>query len=155
MAAAGLALTSENAHTFAYKDVFGHDMDLPDMVTSAGASLWRLDDPVHLSDEAYGEMAAAIAGMGRQTEPTIQRDRLDSIVPGMKSKRPNKPKARPSPWVLGQSNRGSEGNWPRRGRSLRGWGGRALGWRGGNGRPAGGRGRGRAGRRGGWYYQPY
>jgi len=137
IAAAGLALASSNVHTYAFKDTFGHDMDLTDMVTTAGASLWRLDDPVHLSPEAYGEIAAAIAGLGRQTEPPVQRDRLDSVVPGNSVKHTNKPKAKPSPWVLGQSNRGSDSGWQRGargGRGIRGWGGRARPWNGGRGR---------------------
>ena len=41
-------------------DLFELDKDSSLMVTSSGALVWRGTDAVHLSDEAYAEVAAAL-----------------------------------------------------------------------------------------------
>ena len=110
--------------------------------TSTGASLWGPLDPVHLTAEAYLEVANAVLQEGASSDLRAgKRPRLDSVVPGPPSKRGRGPKVNPSPWVTGSSS--ARGNPNRRGRG--GWSSTTAG-----GFASRGHGRGRAFTRGGY-----
>ena len=94
-------------------DIFGTDTDLSSMVTSTGETIWG-SDPVHLSVEAYREVARAVLG-GEDNEPRCKRDRLDSVVPGPPPKKFRGQQVKPSPWVAGSSEPGPRGRAPGRG----------------------------------------
>jgi hypothetical protein len=108
IAAAGMAMSGKNVYTFGYKDAFGPDTDLPDMVTGTGASIWQLEDPVHLSRDAYDEMAVVIMAMTNQSETPIGRERLNSVVPGQRNTVGKRRVPKPSPWVIGMAAGGGQ-----------------------------------------------
>ena len=64
---------------------FGHAEELADIKSSAGLTIWREDDPVHLSAAAYGDISAVISNQAETTsrQPTAGpvRRRLESVVP--------------------------------------------------------------------------
>ena len=139
-AAVGSALSGDNVHLFVYHDLFGSDKDLTDMYTADGNSIWRPDDPVHLTSAAYEELGAAMIMACRRPTQPVPRERLESVVPGNPARAP-RGAVRPTPWVVGQSGpsmptsrRGGKGGWPSfRGR-FRGRGNRGGPRRGGGGR---------------------
>jgi hypothetical protein len=58
--------------------IFGGD-NLKQLTTSAGDSVWRDDDAVHLAPEAYDDLATTILGVWRSADNTGRR-RIDSMV---------------------------------------------------------------------------
>ena len=152
-AAAGPALSAGSAAFFVYHDVFGSDKDLVDMAGTDGAAIWRQDDPVHLTKDAYGELGMAMVAAARQQPcAATRRERLESVVPGGNLLRGNS-NVRPTAWVLGQaapSTRGQRGSRFQRGGQRNSWRGR-IGGRGRQGRARGSW----RGRRGGGWYHPY
>ena len=116
----------------------GTDSDLTKITTTTGASAWRNGDPVHLSDEAYTDVAAAILKVAADAEGqgAAKRPRLASVVPSLPpSVRGEQAAIRPPLWVTGQASRAR----PRGGGGYR----RPYGGR-------GGRGGGRSSGRGRW-----
>jgi hypothetical protein len=113
----------------------GSDLDLAEVTTSDGLPIWREADPVHLSQTAYNELAAAVGeqhdGGGGGDRPR-KRPRLESVVPARPGgARGRQGHVRPPLWVSGMAPRGMGSSG--RGRAPRGF------WaaRGGRGRGAG------------------
>ena len=139
---------------FYITDLFECDTVLSSMVTSAGVSVWKEADPVHLTNEAYVEIGAHLLSLEDDKPAPSKRERLDSLVPAPPPKK-RRGDVAPPLWVAGIASR-----------QLRGGGGRGRGWRGGRGLRGGrgawiprGRGsgsnswgRGRAPRRGNFSY---
>jgi hypothetical protein len=125
----------ESVLVYHMMDTFmGSDSDLSEVTTLAGTSVWRDGDPVHLSDGAYADIAAAILKLVEDSEGqnTAKRPRLASVVPSIPgSSRGGQAPIRPPLWVSGIATRSRPS--------------------GGGRRPYGGRGgrSGRGGRRGG------
>jgi hypothetical protein len=127
------------------------DSDLSEVRTASGESAWRAGDPVHLTEAAYAEAAAALlalAATDNELQQAAKRPRLSSVVPvapGQVSRGARAPVG-PTPWVAGVAAR-ERGGYTRGGG---GWSFRVNGGRGGYG------GNGRAMRsrpyRGGSYY---
>ena len=104
--------------------------ELPSLHSSGGVTIWRGDDPVHLTDTAYGDIADHLVNMvkgsgGGDPEEVPQRRRLESIV----TRSGSDPAQKPVPgWLLGGNQGGAKGRPPTG--NIRG---RAAGWRGGPG----------------------
>jgi len=148
--------------TLSLIEVFnGSDLDLTEVTTPDGHSIWREADPVHLSQPAYSELADAVMAMhgeGGGGDRPRKRPRLESVVPTLPGgARGHQGRVRPPLWVSGMSARGRGGggrpryNWgPGAGRATRGIRGRGVwppyggyayrGRGGGGGRGRGGRG---------------
>ena len=120
--------------TFNPLSCFNESEDLADIKSSAGLSIWRDDDPVHLSMAAYNDIGAVLSSQadnnGRQPISCHSRRRLASVIPA-----PAKPApaVREPEWINGElrSARGGPRGGQRGG--LRGgqWGGRGRSpWRG-------------------------
>jgi len=129
-----------------YIEVFScADLDLAEVRTAGGESIWLTTDPVHLSQPAYLELADSITGgaASAQGERPCKRVRLESVVPvairaargvqghvrsplwvsGMAPCRPMRP-GRGMAWPRGQT----RAFWRPRGRG--GSGGRSFSYRG-------------------------
>ncbi len=147
--------------TLSVIEVFnGSDLDLSEVTTPDGQSIWREADPVHLSQQAYSELAAAVMALHGESGGGVRprkRPRLESVVPTLPGRaRGHQGRVRPPLWVSGMTARGRSGG----GRPRYNWGpGGGRGARGNRGRGAwppyssfvyrgcgGGGGRGRAGR---------
>ena len=141
-----------NNITFIYAYI---EKDSSLMVTSSGAPVWRGTDAVHLSDEAYAEVAAALVSCASPAPDTsCKRARLESVVPGPPPKHGRVgPAIRPSPWVSGAVGSDAVGVFGRgRGRG----GVNRVAFRGStNWRFQRGRGRGSGRSRGYWGPNPY
>jgi len=144
---------ASGASTLSIIDTFScADLDLAEVRTSGGDSIWLAMDPVHLSQPAYRELAAVITeGMPAAAgERPRKRARLESVVPAaMHAARGWQGRVRPPLWVSGMAPRLPTG--PGRARGARGgprgrpgsyWKPRGRGVVGGRGRPFRGRGRG-------------
>ena len=97
------------------------DGDMASLISSAGMSMWQETDPVHLTNAAYGDIAASLVKVitTAATDPSVdqlRRPRLESIVT-----RPREATAaHMTPgWILGEVQRGGRG----RGAFGRGFGG--------------------------------
>jgi hypothetical protein len=55
------------------------DGPLPEMKASDGQLVWAMDDPVHLTEAAYGDMGLALLDLWLHSEFTT-RKRVDSII---------------------------------------------------------------------------
>jgi hypothetical protein len=116
----------------------GSDSDLSEITTLAGTSVWHDGDPVHLTDGAYADIAAAILKLVDDSEGqnAAKRPRLASVVPSVPgSSRGGHAPIRPPLWVSGIASRlpSRSGRRPYGGRGGRsGRGGRRGG--GGDGR---------------------
>ena len=94
---------------------------MANLISSAGISIWLEDDPVHLTNAAYGDIAASLVKMVTKTaaDPSadhLRRPRLESVVT-----RPREATvANTTPrWILGEAQQGGRG----RGAPGRGFGG--------------------------------
>ena len=103
------------------------DGDMANLISSAGISIWLEDDPVHLTNTAYGDIAASLIKLVNKTaaDPSadqLHRPRLESVVT-----RPREVTvANSTPgWILGEAQQGGRG----RGAPGRGFGG-SRGFRG-------------------------
>jgi hypothetical protein len=149
-AAAGSDESYIRCKVYNITDTFSYDKDFSSMVTAGGLPIWQEEDPVHLTPEAYIEIADSLRTFGEDDlHGSRKRARLESVIPGAGP--PNKkrgPPIKPAPWVAGlgpADNRGGRGRGGARG----GW--RPRGFRGSRGgRGTGGSGAGRRGWRGGW-----
>ena len=109
---------------------FGQAEELAEIKSSAGLSIWREDDPVHLTAAAYGDISAVISNQAETTsrQPTtgLARRLQASVVPAPTAA----PHAFREPdWISGQlrtARGGQRGGY--RGGQWRGWGSGA--WRG-------------------------
>ena len=97
------------------------DGDMVNLISSAGISIWLEDDPVHLTNTAYGDIAASLIKLVSKTaaDPSadqLRRPRLESVVT-----RPREVTvASTTPgWILGEAQQGGRG----RGAPGRGFGG--------------------------------
>ena len=120
--------------TFNPLSCFTEAEDLANIKSSAGLSIWRDDDPVHLSTAAYNDIAAVLASQannnGRQPTSGYGRRRLASVIPALAR---SVPAVREPEWISGELRsarggpRGSQRGGPRGGQ----WGGRGRSlWRG-------------------------
>ena len=126
-------------------NLVGTDSDLPELRTTDGGMVWRKDDPVHLTGEAYTALANALAHSrdGDVEGGAAKRPRLSSIVPPTHQYGGKKTSVKPPSWVAGLAPRGaSRGRYDPRRRGA-GYGGRGGGARGGYGGSDGYRGGGR------------
>jgi uncharacterized membrane protein YgcG len=104
-----------------------------DLDTSDGLSIWRDDDPVHLTDAAYMEIGMAIICGEEDNDdvfhPPNKQQWLESVVLVVPTKPEQAEKAPPptADWLTGRlampKRGGQEGGWPRGG----GLGGGSLG----------------------------
>ena len=97
------------------------DGDMASLISSAGISIWLEDDPVHLTNAAYGDIAASLVKLVTKTATDPAADhlrlpRLESVVT-----RPREATmANTTPgWILGETQQGGRG----RGAPGRGFGG--------------------------------
>ena len=120
--------------TFNPLSCFNNSEDLAAIKSSAGLSIWREDDAVHLTAAAYNDIAAVLSHQaenhGRQPATGPVRRRLASVIPAATVVAPP---VRELAWISGElrSARGGMQGGQRGG--LRGgqWGGRGRGpWRG-------------------------
>jgi hypothetical protein len=129
------------------ENLVGNDSDLTELRTAGGGTVWRTDDPVHLTSDAYSDIAAAIAlsGAGDPDVRAAKRPRLCSVVPPSREFRGKKTNVKPPSWVAGLAARG-RGRYEA-GPSYRGYTPRGRGLRFARGRGGG--------RRGGFYQHNY
>ena len=95
---------------------------LADLHSSAGVSIWSDADPVHLTNAAYGDIAASLVKLvsSTTTVSTSQpRNRLESVV--TRQQLPEEELAPVPGWIMGENRRGGRG----RGGLGRGFGGQA------------------------------
>jgi hypothetical protein len=134
------------SRVFDIYQLFGQDDSAArDLDTNDGLSIWRGDDPVHLTDTAYMEMGMSLLRGGEEDDEVFQppkkRQRLESVIPAVQAKPEQAAKAPPptADWLTGKlaapKRGGQRGGWPRG--SARGPGGRGNYYGGG---PQGGRG---------------
>ena len=121
------------------------DPNLTEVRTGGGHSIWLASDPVHLSQQAYSELANMLTEMLQQEESgprPRKRARLESVVPAIPGgRRGHQGRIRPPLWVSGMAARATSSG---RGRGRGDFRGSGAGfWR-----P---RGRGR----GLWYSSPF
>ena len=112
------------------------DVALGNLISSAGMAIWSSSDPVHLTNTAYGDVAAALVAKlnnaGGNKAVSTTRKRIESVVTRVQTPI----KSVPTPgWILGDC------TGPQR---SRGGPGRGFGFGSGTGRgmPAGWRGTG-------------
>ena len=71
--------------TFNPLSCFNDTDDLTDVKSSTGLSIWREDDPVHLTAPAYNDIAAVLSSQaennGKQPAVGQLRRRLASVIP--------------------------------------------------------------------------
>jgi hypothetical protein len=74
------ALDSINADYIFYNPVSNFSKGpLTEMKASDGQLIWQINDPVHLSDTAYGDIGLALLGLWLHSEFTL-RKWIDSII---------------------------------------------------------------------------
>ena len=97
---------------FNLKDSFADaDGDMASLISSADISIWQEEDPVHLTNAAYGDIAASLARVvtTAASDPTadqLRRPRLESVVT-----RPREATAANTTpgWILGEVQQGGRG----------------------------------------------
>ena len=87
------------------------DGDMASLISSAGISIWLEDDPVHLTNAAYGDIAASLVKLVTKTatDPAadhLRRPRLESVVT-----RPREATVANNirGWILGETQQGGQG----------------------------------------------
>ena len=91
-----------------------NSQELPSLHSSSGVTIWRGDDPVYLTDTAYGDIADHLVNVvkgscGGDPEEVLQRRRLESIV----TRSGSNPAQKPVPgWLLGGNQGGARGRPP-------------------------------------------
>ena len=101
--------------TDSFADVEG---DMASLLCSAGLSIWQESDPVHLTNAAYGDIAASLVKVvsTAANDPSadmLRRPRLESVV--TKPREATAAKTTPG-WILGEAQQGGRGRGaPRRG----------------------------------------
>ena len=120
--------------TFNPLSCFNSSQDLGAFTSSAGLSIWREDDAVHLTAAAYNDIAAVLSNpaenYGKQPVTGTVRRRLASVIPAATAATP--PVREPA-WISGElrSARGGMRGGQRGGFRGGQWGGRGQGpWRG-------------------------
>ena len=120
--------------TFNPLSCFNYAEDLSDIKSSAGLSIWREDDPVHLTVAAYNNIAAVLSSQaensGRQPISSHTRRRLVSVIPAPGKSAPAVPEPE---WISGELRSARGGHRGGQCGGLRGgqWGGRRRSpWRG-------------------------
>ena len=85
--------------------------DMAGILSSAGMSIWHENDPVHLTNAAYGDIAASLVKLvtTATADPStdqLRRPRLESVV----TKPREATAANPTPgWILGEAQQGGRG----------------------------------------------
>ena len=72
-------------YTFSAVSAFGGGDKLSAKTSSAGMSVWRSDDPVHLTAAAYRDFTGALeaqANLATEGQTPCNRRRVNSVVPG-------------------------------------------------------------------------
>ena len=120
--------------TFNPLSCFNDADDLTDVKSSAGLSIWREDDPVHLTAAAYNDIAVVLSSQaennGKQPAADQLRRRLASVIPTPTTVAPA---VRELEWISGElrSARGGPRGGQRGGFRGGQWGGRGRSpWRG-------------------------
>jgi len=119
------------SRVFDIYQLFGQDDSAArDLDTNDGLSIWRDDDPVHLTDAAYMEIGMSLLRGGEEDDEVFQppkkRQRLESIIPAEPAKPEQAAKAPPptADWqtsrLAAQKRGGQRGGWPRGGFRERG-----------------------------------
>ena len=85
--------------TFNPLSCFNESEDLADIKSSAGLSIWREDNPVHLTAAAYNNIAAVLENSGRQPISSHTRRRLVSVIPAPAK---SAPAVREPEWISGE-----------------------------------------------------
>ena len=83
---------------------------LADLHSSAGVSIWPDADPVHLTNAAYGDIAASLVKLvnSSTTVSTSQsRNRLESVV--TRQQLPEEERVPVPGWIMGENRRGGRG----------------------------------------------
>ena len=105
------------------------------LISSAGISIWREDNPVHLTNAAYWDIAASLVKLVTKTATDpgadlLRHPRLESVV----TRHREATVANTTPgWILGEAQQGGKGRGaPGRGfGGYRGFRGRQAPYRGG------------------------
>ena len=87
------------------------DGDMASLISSAGMSIWQENDPVHLTNAAYGDIAASLVKVvtTAAADPSadqLRRPRLESVV--TKPREATAANATPG-WILGEAQQGGRG----------------------------------------------
>ena len=75
----------QSLYTFNAISAFGGGEKLAAKTSFAGMSVWRADDPVHLTATAYKDIAGVLeaqANLAAEGQSTTIRRRVNSVVPG-------------------------------------------------------------------------
>ena len=83
---------------------------LADLHSLAGVSIWADADPVHLTNAAYGDIAASLVKLvnSSTTVSTSQsRNRLESVV--TRQQLPEEERVPVPGWIMGENRRGARG----------------------------------------------
>ena len=83
---------------------------LADLHSSAGVSIWPDADPVHLTNAAYGDIAASLVKLvnSSTTVSTSQpRNQLESVV--TRQQLPEEERVPVPGWIMGENRRGGRG----------------------------------------------
>ena len=94
--------------TDSFPDVDG---DMASLLSSAGMPIWQESDPVHLTNAAYGDIAASLVKVvtSAATNPSadkLRRPRLESVV--TKPREATAANTTPG-WILGEAQQGGRG----------------------------------------------
>ena len=90
-------------YTFSAVSAFGGGDKLSAKTSSAGMSVWRSDDPVHLTAAAYRDIAGVLeaqANLATEGQFPCSRMKVNSVVPGPTSSPEQVMVAEPS-WISG------------------------------------------------------
>ena len=87
------------------------DRDMASLLSSAGMPIWQESDPVHLTNAAYGDIAASLVKVvtSTATNPSadkLRRPRLESVV--TKPREATAANTTPG-WILGEVQLGGRG----------------------------------------------
>ena len=87
------------------------DGDMASLISSAVMSIWQENDPVHLTNAAYGDIAASLVKVvtTAAADPSadqLRRPRLESVV--TKPREATAANATPG-WILGEAQQGGRG----------------------------------------------
>ena len=87
------------------------DGDMASLISSAVMSIWQENDPVHLTNAAYGDIAASLVKVittvaADPSADQLRRPRMESVV--TKPREATAANATPG-WILGEAQQGGRG----------------------------------------------
>ena len=80
---------------------------LADLHSSAGVSIWSDADPVHLTNAAYGDIAAGLVSSTTTVSTSQPRNRLESVI--VRQQLPEEERAPVPGWIMGENRRSGRG----------------------------------------------